>query len=116
MITIMTITTKSERVLFFAILFLVVLLIGGIMNNIVIEENNCKMPVLGVENYLGDKHINFEKFDEVNYAILADIIGIKGKIMFSIGDVFLIIAALGSSFMLINFWVILQRKIKEIEK
>ena len=116
MITIKTVTTKSERILFFAILFLVLLLIGGIMNNIVIEENNCKMPVIGGGNYLGDKHINFQKFDEVNYAILADIIGIRGKIMFSIGDVFLIIAGLGSSFMLINFCVILQRRIKEIEK
>lgn len=83
---------------FYAFVFLFIILIGGTLNVVVMDANDCQMPVKlsgGIPLYNQECYLAFEDFQEVNLAILSDIIDIKTKRYIhhiSIGD---ILAVLG---------------------
>lgn len=58
------------------------------MNSMVVQENNCKMPVLSNYNIETDRHFSYTDYSEVNKPILSDRFKVFG-IIYSIGDFFI---------------------------
>jgi hypothetical protein len=78
---------------FYAFIGLFIILIGGTLNVMVMDANDCEMPIRisgGIPMYNQACYLPFEDFQEVNLPILADIIDIKtGRYIHhvSIGDI-----------------------------
>lgn len=69
--------------------YLVLVLVGTLLNFNVMMNNNGKMPVYFEYNYTSAGHFSFQNKSEVPYWYLSDVIPIYiGKI--SIGDIFII--------------------------
>jgi hypothetical protein len=62
--------------------------VGMEMNNIVIESNGCKMPVLTTSKYSTDEHFTYQDWFSVKHPFLSDIFRI-GNYIYSIGDFFI---------------------------
>lgn len=80
----------------FALLFMMVCLVGAILNISVISTNGGRMPVLWEENYSSLEHFSYQNKNEVRQWFLSDIIDFGGFI-FSIGDFLMIIGLLLST-------------------
>lgn len=81
------------------LIFLVILILGGLLNVIAVSSNGGKMPVYTKDSLEeGKKHFYFSDKNEVNEFYLTDIIRIK-KAYFSIGDLTSWISAI---FIIIN--------------
>jgi hypothetical protein len=106
---------------FYAFVFLFIILIGGTLNVVVMDANDCEMPVRlssGTPLYNQACYLPFEDFSEVNLPILADIIDIKtGKYIHhvSIGDILAVSGSLCLTYIL--FLIAIQHnKTKKREK
>jgi hypothetical protein len=77
-------------------IFLLIFITGASLNFVVIQENECKMPVLYEGNLNGVKHFGFEfeERGEVDLWYFGDVIKID-RLFFSIGDFFIIGACIG---------------------
>lgn len=97
---------KKKNVIIIALLLLFFLLVGGSMNTLVINSNNGRMPLLtkvGVENPL--THFQYQNKEEINYPSLADnyrLNPFKKSSVYSIGDVFVLIAYVLSCYLIID--------------
>lgn len=76
--------------------FMVILLIGGLMNFLVISKNGGRMPVLNY-NIHNDEYFGYNEYekDKIEYEIFGDRINIFGRCIASIGDILMIIGAIG---------------------
>lgn len=77
--------------LYLTVILFIVLGTGGIFNNLAVEGNGCKMPVLGVSPYSTDTHFGVRDASGIKYPLLVDRFKI-GTWVYSIGD-FLILGA-----------------------
>lgn len=106
---------------FYAFIFTFLILIGGTLNVVVMDANECEMPVRlssGTPLYNQACYLPFEDFSEVNLPILADIIDIKtGRYIHhvSIGDILAISGGLFLTYILVLI-AIQFNKDKKIEK
>ena len=83
--------SKRELELLCICLGLSLIIIGVMMNYIVINSNNCLMPVSNSPDAdFSIKHINFNNYTEVKFPYLSDIIGWENN-KFSLGDLFILI-------------------------
>jgi len=82
---------------------LMFILTGAFFNTIVIEKNNCKMPVLG-SGYLAqkyrDSHFFYQQDQDIKHPYLADRFEFPKRHHFSLGDVLMSIGLL--SFMVMT--------------
>lgn len=95
--------TKREQWLFLMSLFLLIIIYGASFNIIVMESNDGKMPVHWDYNEINNEHIHYKNITEAKYWIFGDIIGIKGRIMFSIGDIIVFAGVIGALFSFHSF-------------
>lgn len=106
---------------FYAFVFLFIILIGGTLNVVVMDANDCEMPVRisgGIPMYNQACYLPFEDFSEVNLPILADIIDIRTKKYVhhvSIGDILVVSGGLCLTYVLVLI-AIQFNKAKKIEK
>ena len=82
---------KIIRLLCFMILATIILIVGIVLNEFVMEENGNKMPVYSVYKYENNDNFKNEYFSyqdekEVNYSFFTDRIKTKNKII-SVGDI-----------------------------
>lgn len=89
-----TIKLEKKDVYFFGLIIgFLIMLMGGASNFSVMENNNCKMPVLSQYSYETGEHISFDWDNKPSKWYLSDIITIR-KHIYSIGDILLITGAL----------------------
>lgn len=77
--------------LYITVILFIILGAGAILNNLAVESNGCKMPVLGVSPYSTDTHFGVRDASGIAYPLLVDRFKI-GTWVYSIGD-FLILGA-----------------------
>jgi hypothetical protein len=108
--TLYKIRGKYNVILLCVIVSILSVLIGGIINEKVMEANDGKMPVkcCGIPD---EEHFNYYKDSEVNYPILTDFISIGSKI-YSVGDLMMYFGFLMVS---ISFSIINVISFKEIK-
>lgn len=78
--------TKREQWIVLMFLFALVILYGTHLNFQVVISNQGKMPVNSGFDWVNGNHRFYEDITEANFWIFGDIIGIKGRFKFSIGD------------------------------
>jgi hypothetical protein len=76
-------------------IFLLIFITGASLNFVVIQENQCKMPVLYEGHLNGVRHFGFEyeEREEVDLWFFGDVIKIN-RFFFSIGDIMIVGAIL----------------------
>jgi hypothetical protein len=101
-----------EKVQFFIIVFMFVMIIGMAFNFLAMINNGGKMPVY-TENFIPDSehHFTYQYKGEVEYWFLTDIIKIF-NCKVSIGDVLLISSASVITYLIILSALIKERRIK----
>lgn len=112
---------KKLKCLNYGLLFLVLLMFGGLLNTYVISSNGGKMPVLSTYSSGGtNSHFYYSDKETINNFIFTDIIKLP-KSTWSIGDLFLILGALGLTFSIIKLGLIRikhkqEKPIQEVHK
>jgi len=99
--------------------FLMVLIMGMMLNMFVVSANGYMMPVKNNIIIDSDRHFFFQENNEVRFWQLSDIYGgvIKNYIfMFSIGDVIILIGIIGLFWYQIKLIILYAKRRKEIKK
>lgn len=108
--------TPTEKHLFYSLIFIAIVMVGGVLNILVVTSNSCKMPVLFRGYDINDEnHFSYNNLYEANYSIMSDILFIRTmthQYSFSIGDILLIFGSLGSIYNLTLFSIIIRRRYK----
>jgi hypothetical protein len=71
---------------------LIFILLGGMMNLYAISLNGGKMPVLFEQKYETTHHFTYQDLWDVNYPFLTDIINLRNYLVFSVGDIIVLIS------------------------
>lgn len=103
---------------FYAFIGLFIVLIGGTLNVIVMDANECEMPIKAGEHMSNSCYVAFSESSEVNYAFLGDVIifTLGNTIHYiSIGDILAISGGLFLTYILVLI-AIQFNKAKKIEK
>jgi len=85
-----TISLMQDRNFFF-----LVLIFGVIINYIAFSSNGFQMPVRTEYHYDDGLHFSYQESSEVKLWVLTDIFNIKDIIVFSSGDVIIILGVIG---------------------
>jgi hypothetical protein len=85
---------NNLKIVIFLLVCFSVVLLGGMANQYVIIENNCRMPVQTEQRINTETHFSFVNLEDVNYSFLADTIKIK-RFFISIGDILMVLGFIG---------------------
>jgi len=85
-----TISLKQDRNF-----FLMIIILGIIVNYIAFSSNGFQMPVRTEYQFDDGFHFSYQESSEVKVWLLTDIFNIKDRFVFSLGDVIIIIGLLG---------------------
>jgi len=99
--------TKTEKTLIWLFIFTAIGVLGLRMNYITLLNNDCKMPVSWTyDDYESFPfHILTDDIKSFNYWYLSDIFGVKGKSMYSLGDILIVVSMVGVLLFSIKFWI-----------
>ena len=105
-----------EETKFFAIVFLILLTMGTMLNMFVIIVNGGKMPVYSSDDackIISNEHFCFDDPSEVNQFKLVDRIQI-GRVILSPGDIIIWISGFGAISMLLDIVFKNLKKVKNV--
>ena len=107
--------TTTERLLYFTVMFMTVVIVGAELNALAVKTNGNRMPVLNAVPFQGTIHFTYENPLMINNWLLTDILDAKWYI-FSIGDVLVTIGVIGAVSSLIVLNVVRRRLSRKSEK
>lgn len=89
--------------------FIMVALIGAMLNTFTLTVNDGRMPVKSDSYFSEDMHFSYQDKDDVNYHYLTDVIPLFSA-RFSAGDVLLIIGVFGNISFLVKLLKLRRKK------
>ena len=87
--------------------FLMIIILGIIVNYIAFSSNGFQMPVKTEYHFNDGFHFSYQDSSEVKLGLLTDIFNIKNIIVFSLGDVIIV---LGTISLLVNQFKVFRRR------